>query len=169
MCIRDRVNTLENQFKNAKEIKTAFTRDISFKKAEEQVLSLPALPEGVYRLTLKADKAGTQSMVFVVADTRSQLQLPDVTLFQRDTYYPGETARVLLGAGNLTGSKRVEVYRGEIFLTHKDLLPGGVSVYTFPVEQEERGGLALAWFGACLLYTSPSPRDLSTSRMPSSA
>ena len=26
-----------------------------------------------------------------------------------------------------------------------------------------------AWAGVCLLYTSPSPRDLSTSRMPSSA
>ena len=25
------------------------------------------------------------------------------------------------------------------------------------------------WFDTCLLYTSPSPRDLSTSRMPSSA
>ena len=25
------------------------------------------------------------------------------------------------------------------------------------------------WIGSCLLYTSPSPRDLSTSRMPSSA
>ena len=25
------------------------------------------------------------------------------------------------------------------------------------------------WSGVCLLYTSPSPRDLSTSRMPSSA
>ena len=25
------------------------------------------------------------------------------------------------------------------------------------------------FYGACLLYTSPSPRDLSTSRMPSSA
>ena len=25
------------------------------------------------------------------------------------------------------------------------------------------------WFSSCLLYTSPSPRDLSTSRMPSSA
>ena len=25
------------------------------------------------------------------------------------------------------------------------------------------------WVGLCLLYTSPSPRDLSTSRMPSSA
>ena len=27
----------------------------------------------------------------------------------------------------------------------------------------------VAWYGDCLLYTSPSPRDLSTSRMPSSA
>ena len=27
----------------------------------------------------------------------------------------------------------------------------------------------LTWVGNCLLYTSPSPRDLSTSRMPSSA
>ena len=34
------------------------------------------------------------------------------------------------------------------------------------------GPLARAWLEAhriCLLYTSPSPRDLSTSRMPSSA
>ena len=30
-----------------------------------------------------------------------------------------------------------------------------------------RGGSSLPW--TCLLYTSPSPRDLSTSRMPSSA
>ena len=28
---------------------------------------------------------------------------------------------------------------------------------------------AMAYISACLLYTSPSPRDLSTSRMPSSA
>ena len=30
-------------------------------------------------------------------------------------------------------------------------------------------GDATGWVYACLLYTSPSPRDLSTSRMPSSA
>ena len=30
-------------------------------------------------------------------------------------------------------------------------------------------GFAGELFGSCLLYTSPSPRDLSTSRMPSSA
>ena len=28
---------------------------------------------------------------------------------------------------------------------------------------------ALAWYGRCLLYTSPSPRDKRQSRMPSSA
>ena len=31
------------------------------------------------------------------------------------------------------------------------------------------GDLQKAYAGNCLLYTSPSPRDLSTSRMPSSA
>ena len=33
--------------------------------------------------------------------------------------------------------------------------------------EEER--LQISTYDACLLYTSPSPRDLSTSRMPSSA
>ena len=33
----------------------------------------------------------------------------------------------------------------------------------------ESGGLLLGICNGCLLYTSPSPRDLSTSRMPSSA
>ena len=34
---------------------------------------------------------------------------------------------------------------------------------------EAPGGLTLDSLQSCLLYTSPSPRDLSTSRMPSSA
>ena len=33
----------------------------------------------------------------------------------------------------------------------------------------QSGGVAGSLAGTCLLYTSPSPRDLSTSRMPSSA
>ena len=38
----------------------------------------------------------------------------------------------------------------------------------FTIQPLERGyGITLG--NACLLYTSPSPRDLSTSRMPSSA
>ena len=45
---------------------------------------------------------------------------------------------------------------------------------TPPVTQGSHGaglwkGLIIGTTGTCLLYTSPSPRDLSTSRMPSSA
>ena len=36
-------------------------------------------------------------------------------------------------------------------------------------ENQEDPDKIAALFGNCLLYTSPSPRDLSTSRMPSSA
>ena len=35
--------------------------------------------------------------------------------------------------------------------------------------EEFGGGSSAGQFEDCLLYTSPSPRDLSTSRMPSSA
>ena len=40
----------------------------------------------------------------------------------------------------------------------------GFKVFTLP-----RFGTTSPWSSNCLLYTSPSPRDLSTSRMPSSA
>ena len=33
----------------------------------------------------------------------------------------------------------------------------------------KQGDKLLTYYDTCLLYTSPSPRDLSTSRMPSSA
>ena len=67
----------------------------------------------------------------------------------------------------------------EVFL--KDRLDGNLSEYCIDI----MGGFAnidpsrgiqahtclgyQGQFGTCLLYTSPSPRDLSTSRMPSSA
>ena len=40
-----------------------------------------------------------------------------------------------------------------------------------PILAKRDGSFKLSWFRrfSCLLYTSPSPRDLSTSRMPSSA
>ena len=48
------------------------------------------------------------------------------------------------------------------------ILPDNVK-HTFQsfIDQGEIPNLLLS--GTCLLYTSPSPRDLSTSRMPSSA
>ena len=44
-----------------------------------------------------------------------------------------------------------------------------VRALTQRVHEEQELGVLTAPFAPCLLYTSPSPRDLSTSRMPSSA
>ena len=49
--------------------------------------------------------------------------------------------------------------------TGRDLL--GRFYFDKEVSKNDATQIAIAWF--CLLYTSPSPRDLSTSRMPSSA
>ena len=40
-------------------------------------------------------------------------------------------------------------------------------IANYPKEKQQSAVMALLYI--CLLYTSPSPRDLSTSRMPSSA
>ena len=40
---------------------------------------------------------------------------------------------------------------------------------TRPVEAESNNGIDINSFVTCLLYTSPSPRDSDSSRMPSSA
>ena len=45
----------------------------------------------------------------------------------------------------------------------------GIIVNVTPFEPEWEGYVTLEFSNTCLLYTSPSPRDLSTSRMPSSA
>ena len=46
----------------------------------------------------------------------------------------------------------------------------GLKDYRVTVDESQKGQLfKLFDLNGCLLYTSPSPRDLSTSRMPSSA
>ena len=82
---------------------------------------------------------------------------------------PGMYARAFL-EGRLN-EKQLDSFRQEV-------KPGGLSSYPhpwlmpnfwqFPTVSMGLGPM-LAIYQACLLYTSPSPRDLSTSRMPSSA
>ena len=47
--------------------------------------------------------------------------------------------------------------------------PSELDLYGLPVTGGSAGGASILRLQTCLLYTSPSPRDLSTSRMPSSA
>ena len=62
------------------------------------------------------------------------------------------------------GPKRGEIVRrcGEAMREKKDALGRLITLEMGKIVQE-------GWGEVCLLYTSPSPRDLSTSRMPSSA
>lgn len=141
-------SSLDQWYQNAKDISVVFTRTITFNTPGAQTLQLPVLPEGIYRLTLKAPQAEDQAIIFVVVTPKSSLKLPDITLPQYKTYHPGETARVLVGSGSLAGSKRVEVYRKDQFLAAADLLSGGTSIYEYVVTEQDRGGLGFSWFGA---------------------
>ena len=62
--------------------------------------------------------------------------------------------------------------RGFVYQS-SDIYGGFGAVYDYgPLGVELKNNIANLWWKemtSCLLYTSPSPRDLSTSRMPSSA
>ena len=73
--------------------------------------------------------------------------------------FANPTARDLLRKGESRGFVRLWLKSGERnIVVHREIVESGTTV-------SDRGG----WVLICLLYTSPSPRDLSTSRMPSSA
>lgn len=146
-CPSDKPN-LDAWYQDFAAQKTVFKQQVTFQQPGEQTVQLPALPEGVYRLQLASEKAAPQKMVFIVANEKSNLLLPDIALMQHATYYPGETLRALVGAGDLQGSKQLEVYQQDNFITHRATLAGQAEVFKLPLTQEHRGGVALRWFGA---------------------
>ena len=78
---------------------------------------------------------------------------------------------------HIEGIKRLIAYIHDFYLEMEEI--GDVTLeditratFSFYAERMQKGEF-LCWdvdsIESCLLYTSPSPRDLSTSRMPSSA
>ena len=81
----------------------------------------------------------------------------------------------ILDADNCCNNQKVYAYPSGIFTfiyIQKCLGSGPNELYfqdgTFYCTDQEAGS-CLAAYGLCLLYTSPSPRDATLSRMPSSA
>ena len=76
---------------------------------------------------------------------------------------------VLLAQRNSVQNTRYSISRG-FFLTAAIVL-GFIGLLQFNIPRHWVAFGLYVWVGVyiCLLYTSPSPRDLSTSRMPSSA
>ena len=139
---------LDRVYANNKAEEQAFTQELDLRQQDQATLHMPALPEGIYRLTLSSPKAKDLSLVFLVAQENSSLQLPPVAISQHAQYYPGAYAKFLIGAGRLTGPKQVEIYAGKDFLVNKQTAPAGVNILTVPVENEYRGGVGVRWFGA---------------------
>ncbi|HBA60692.1 MAG TPA: hypothetical protein DCZ92_07710, partial [Elusimicrobia bacterium] len=128
---------------------------LDFSAAKPTSVKLKALPAGVYRLRLSAkDPWGGESgsdIIIVSADPDGKnpaVKLPPVALFEHASYQPGETARVLVGAGQLKGVKYAEVLASNFILAKQLLRGGGVSVLSLKVEDAHRGGFAVRWFGA---------------------
>jgi len=66
------------------------------------------------------------------------------------------------------GSNEV-LYRGKQDYTARDLAAAVISALKADVERRTNTTVDRAVLSCCLLYTSPSPRDRTRSRMPSSA
>ena len=94
----------------------------------------------------------------------NQALLDTVDQFQADLL-------VLAGFLVVIPEMMIEAYRNRIINIHPSLIPAfcGTGYYGLKVHEAalEKGVKVVG--ATCLLYTSPSPRDLSTSRMPSSA
>ena len=94
---------------------------------------------------------------------------PYAVTYEGQEYHPGE----LLKVGKVPESTEAKATNLSLTLSTAKLgkQSGVLSVTTSGIAASADGELTvnLDLFKSCLLYTSPSPRDLSTSRMPSSA
>ena len=88
--------------------------------------------------------------------------IKDSTVFLSYAQETGNTAWEGAAYSNIgLAHNRLGNYQDALKYHHKDL--------EIALQLGDKGGEGRAYLNICLLYTSPSPRDLSTSRMPSSA
>ena len=78
-------------------------------------------------------------------------------------------AETLIALDRLDDVCRLPPHALEAFLCEYGALNKHLSLQPTTREEAKHLQLLTRLYGDCLLYTSPSPRDLSTSRMPSSA
>lgn len=158
----DRYNddTLEKWYAENDVVRSVSKQTFSVTTGQESVLDLPALSEGIYQLKLSAKNAENTDLIFLVAAPQSKLALPAVAIAQQKKYYPGNQAKILIGAGELTGPKQVEIYQDGQFLALSQRVGKGVSIYTLPIKEEWRGGIGLRWFGASNWHTYDASTQL---------
>ncbi|MDR0953623.1 MAG: hypothetical protein LBM71_05570 [Elusimicrobiota bacterium] len=134
-----------------KELETVASYSIDFKKDETAQISVPALKESYYMLKLIAkdssgqDNIGKEVFAFINMQ-KPALNLLKNTLAEKDTYYPGETATILIGSPKTLGNKYVEVYKESFLAEQKTIKTPGIAVLEIPIKTEYQGGININWF-----------------------
>ncbi|MGB2579047.1 YfaS [Elusimicrobium simillimum] len=153
-------SSLEEAFADTKDAAKVHNATVAFNKTKPTQVTLPGMKEGVYRIKIKDSKTpAEQTVLLVVASANPQLQLPAVTIAERSTYYPGETAKVLIGTDAIKVAKHAHVMQGNFMLT-ATALGAGTAIYQIPVTTQHRDGLTLQWFGVSDYKTYTGKVDL---------
>ena len=82
---------------------------------------------------------------------------------------PHNLGEIVDGLVALVKNKDISDKKLSNIIKGPDFPTGGELIYSRAIEELYQTGKGSITIRGCLLYTSPSPRDLSTSRMPSSA
>ena len=101
---------------------------------------------------------------FGVYDARSQINEKELINYAYEsTYKPEESGKVLIINANILTGQGDSILDASILIDQNKIVAVGKDLDSSDATLIDAEGKC------CLLYTSPSPRDLSTSRMPSSA
>eukprot|EP00831_Metopus_contortus_P047722 TRINITY_DN38623_c0_g1_i1.p1 TRINITY_DN38623_c0_g1~~TRINITY_DN38623_c0_g1_i1.p1 ORF type:complete len:178 (+),score=42.01 TRINITY_DN38623_c0_g1_i1:167-700(+) len=177
MCIRDRVSTQSTWESSLKKVPNSIPTPVLALPEEDhfeemvdlfqdvrRIINCPALPN---RSEEKKEEQTRSVLDFTdqleeVASTRPTTRAILSNL--RDTTSSHQSEPTLKGSGKLIFVSPQKHHRISIKSQQEETLKSEETPEnrrSSKLEQEE--------YYSCLLYTSPSPRDLSTSRMPSSA
>ncbi len=137
--------SLESAFEKTKELQEIYSIEL-FSDKKKKEITLPALEEGVYRLKLTSGKQENKFVLISVSEGKT-LALPAVAIAERGKYYPGESARFLIGTDKLQKAKYFKVLKQAFVLEKNIVNTGGVSVVAVPVKEEHRGGFDISFFG----------------------
>ncbi len=145
---RDTVNKDSEQIKEGAMI-TSFP--VKFTKNGPTAVAVPPLEEGYYLIKITTtDSQGVENdsrLLFTVINLKDpKIKLKNKTLMENKTYYPGETAVIVLGSEQIDANKYIEVYKDQYLRQKKTLNKKGIAVFELPITKADQGGISLNWF-----------------------
>ena len=167
MCIRDRIDVLKNDHAgpDAQEEKLSYSiESVGGTISEKGAIVLPHSTKGVFQYTPPIDFLGEDNFQYRLIDQNFSVVGKVKVWVSTSASSPEWTSLYYFGTfykdpKNLKSNWIFHTDIGWVFVDQPDQILDATWMW-----RENLG-----WFWTCLLYTSPSPRDLSTSRMPSSA